>query len=417
MKLPYKKWISAALVTVGLGLIINLVPGILPARITGNVYLIIGCGILIIILLLLLQLSENFNRKATPDSYPFPKAFFCGRQKEQEDIIDLLKNDQISIFTIYGMGGTGKTSLIREVTKENEIFKSVIWQTAKKQFIVEDHLYNKELSESATFENLCKKIADCFGELNEYKALKKEHQRIELIENLLKKHKTLLVIDNFETYDEQANIFIKNLVNLIEGTSSKAVLTSRYIVEDIESYLLKGLSLDAATELLNHELAVESKYINLPEEKIRQIYEATNGLPLAIKLIVARVKKSHLAALDDILKRLSNINFSKPKEVYEQFYKFIYREIWKDLSKDAKQLLIILSTYSIEEQITYNDLRLAFFENKESLSNSEKDKFYRAFAENIKYVLLESKESNNDHWFFIHPLTKTFVTADLLKKT
>lgn len=318
---------------------------------------------------------------------------------------------------IYGIGGVGKTSLIREVTENTKLFDPIIWQFAKEEFIAEDNTYRKELLESATFENLCKHIAEVFGELNEYKTLKSEHQKTGLIEKLLRENKTLVIIDNLETYKENDNVFVEKLKSLIEGTPSKAVLTSRFMVESIRSYLLKGLSPEETKELFIHELTAENEAFTLSDEILQQIHKNTGGLPLAIKLIAARVKKSYSSALDDILGRLSNIDFNNPKEVYEQFYKFIYWKIWKDLSKDAKKLLIILATYASEEQIKYKDLRSIFFDNKENLSNSENDKFFRALTETKKYALLESKKSNDEDWFFIHPLTKTFVKADLLKKT
>ena len=410
MRFSPRKILTAFLITCGIGLFLNLLPGILPARFTTNPYLVLGCGLLIFILLYYLQLPKK------SDSYPFATNVFFGRKTEQEDVIRLLENEEIPILNIYGLGGVGKTSLIREITKENKIFKSVIWQTAKKRSFDTDQGVKKLPSESATFENLCNKIASLFGEQIEYQSLKKEHQKIELIERLLERHGTLLVIDNFETYDEEAAAFIRNLINIIEGTPSKAVLTCRYEVETVASYKLEGLSLEETTDLLNHELVIEGGKIILPREKIKEIYSATSGLPLAIKLIAARVKKIHVAALDEILARLSTIDFNNPTKVYQQFYRFIYQEIWKDLSKDAKKLLIKVATFSTEEPISYKKLQLAFFDNRENLSGKEISKFEQVFSENIKFALLESKNIDNEHRFFIHPLTKAFVTADLLKK-
>jgi AAA+ ATPase superfamily predicted ATPase len=371
---------------------------------------VLGGGLLIFVLLYFLQ----FPKKS--DSYPFPKDVFFGRRTEQEEIIRRLKKEEIFILNIYGLGGVGKTSLIREITKGNQLFTAIIWQTAKKQLFDADKGVEKLPSTSATFENLCAKIASFFGEQIEYQALTKEHQKIEFIEKLMERHKTLLVIDNFETYDEEINIFIKNLKTIVEGTPSKAVLTCRYKVEAVASYKLEGLTFEETAELLNHELALENGGISLAKEKIQQIYETTNGLPLAIKLIAARVKEIHIEVLDDILERLSNVDFNNPAKVYQQFYRFIYQEIWKDLSKDAKKLLIKAATFSIAEPISYKNLQLTFFDNREGLSSAERRKFAEAFSENIKFALLESKSVNNEHRFFIHPLTKAFVEADLLKK-
>lgn len=208
------------------------------------------------------------------------------------------------------------------------------------------------------------------------------------------------------------------MITIVEGTPSKAVLTCRYEIE-VEagySYKLEGLSEEESTELLNHELAIKSRKISLSKEKIEQIYKTTNGLPLAIKLIAARVKELHEAALDEILERLSTIDFNDTAKVYQHFYRFIYQEIWKDLSKGAKKLLIKVATFSKDEPPDYKELRLIYFDNRESLSGAEMREFEQAFSEDSKFALIESKEINRESRFFIHPLTKAFVRADLLKK-
>jgi AAA+ ATPase superfamily predicted ATPase len=413
MNLPYRKWITTVLVTGGVGIIVNLTTDILPKWFANNTYLVVGSGVLICVLLALLHLPKTFRGGLT-NSDVVPEGFFCGREKESADILNLLGDKTPSLFNIYGMGGVGKSSLIRQVTRENKLFKSVVWQTAKKQFMDGAQVLQRKSSESATFENLCYRIARYYGVSVEYEASRKSHEKMQLIEGLLKKHRTLLIIDNFETIDDDLNAFIKSLTDIIEGTPSKAVLTCRHRLDGVFSYKLDGLSLAETTELLNHELAMEGNKITLTKERIHQVYEATNGLPLAIKLIAAQAKTIHVAALDEILGRLSVVDFNNPTEVYEDFYRFIYEEIWKGLSKDAKKLLIKLATFSIDEQITYENLQANFLDNEDNPSNKEKAEFEQAFRQNIEFALLESKKTNNEYRFFIHPLTKTFVKADLL---
>lgn len=153
MRFSPRKILTAFLVTCGIGLFLNVLPGILPAWLITNRYLVLGWGLLIFILLYFLHLPKKW------DSYPFAKEVFFGRRTEREDLIGLLKKEGIPIINIYGLGGVGKTSLIREITNENKIFNSVIWQTAKKQLFYADQGVEKRPSESATFENLCNKIA------------------------------------------------------------------------------------------------------------------------------------------------------------------------------------------------------------------------------------------------------------------
>jgi hypothetical protein len=417
MALPYRKWINSALILGGLGIVVNLYAAILPKWFANNIHLVNASGILIIVLLVLVNLPEYLHRRRM-NSDKMPRSFFCGRKEEREILISLLRDEQKSIVNIYGLGGVGKTSLVREVVEENKIFKSIVWQTARKQFMEQGAVRHSELSESATFDSLCNRIASYFGVLIEYQALKKAHERMHFVENLLKDRPTLLIIDSFETIDEDFNSFLQSLTDVIAGTSSKAILTCRFRLDKVESHKLDGLTLEETAELLNHDLTVEGKKINLSKQKVLEVHRATNGLPLALKLIAARVRATHVAALDDILGRLSAIDFGDTPEVYERFYKFIYHEIYyKSLSKDAQELLIKLSTFSSDERITYKSLQTHFFDNEANPSNKEKDRFERAFSQNIKFALLESREIDREDGFFIHPLTKTFVRAELVGKT
>lgn len=421
-KIPFKEIILFVLISIVLSVDTNLIAAILPDWFTKNSNYVIGASIIVILLISLAYLPaviKMIKRGGNCDTEQIPgDDFFCGREKEKQKIIDLLANQKFPLLVLFGIGGVGKTSLIRKVEKAENIFDKIIWQSAKNEFIESDYFFNRELLEFANFENLCKRIAGYFQELIEYNALKTNPQKLEFVRDLLKKNKTLLIIDNLETYQEKdTDNLVKNLRELLEGTSSKAVFTSRFELENVKSYELRGLSLEETGELLNHEFSLETETPILLDKYIKQIFEATQGLPLAIKLIAARLKKSDTSALETILIRLSDVDFNNQDEIYEKFYKFIYYEIWnKNLSEDAKLLLIDALIYSIENLIFYDGLQAIFFRNKDNLSNFEIDRFYQAFRELKKNSLLESRPSDHNTGYFMHPLTKNFIKAELMPK-
>ncbi len=402
-----------------LGTLFDLSADFLPGWYKTDIYLVIGS--ITAILVLTVALTIIFS-KISPKTEPpviFEDEFlarsdkFFGRSQEQEKIINLLNNPKVSILNIYGIGGVGKTSLVKEIV-DKKIFETVIWQTAKKEvFDIQQGIIKQPLESSLTLETLCRNIAQRFGKLTEYKALKKEYQKFTLLESLLKKNKSLLIIDNFETIDEKFNKFVEGLKNIIEDTSSKAVLTCRFKVETIENFLLEGLNLGEAKQLLNNELAIFDNENVLLHKNAQEIHEATKGVPLAIKLIASRIKTSHEAVVNNIIDRFSNIDFNNQNEIYEQCYLFIYRQIWADLSKNAKVFLIKLATYSIDEKITKEELESAYFSKNLTGSKVKKEEFLETFSELLKHVLIEVKSTNNIHHFSLHPLTQKFVNADL----
>jgi uncharacterized caspase-like protein/GTPase SAR1 family protein len=342
-----------------------------------------------------------------------------GREEEIDTVISLLiDKKKPGLINIYGLGGVGKTSLVREMV-ERKHPERVVWLTAKKHYFEGDELYRNPLTESITLQQVYRKIAASFGPvyLEELAELKEKGKRIQWLQNLLIKEKRLVVVDNFETIDEDFKQFLTEIRLLFSVGPSRMVITSRFDLKKypfVYNYKLNGLSENDTLALFFHELekSSEGAGISIDNKKLKNIYTVTRGLPLAIKLIAARIRSSDIGALDYIMERLQNIKFTNEKELYETFYKFIYLDTWNSLSDHTRDLLVLMSALAPGEEVPVSYLHRIVVEamNEPMLQ----EVFWKAFEEIKKYSLVDTRKSDPS-MFSLHPLTQSFIKAEILQ--
>ena len=369
------------------------------------------------------QFENSFNeeRKATSEiGVETAKTYelLFGRERDIAKVISLLdEKDKPKIINIHGLGGVGKTSLVREIV---EIYRPgrVVWITAKRLYFEGSELYRNPLTESITLQQVYRKIASGFGgtNLDDLMAIKEKKERIEWLQNLLRENKCLVIVDNFETIDEDFKQFLTEISLLFSGGHSRLIITSRFDLQTysfIYNYKLKGLREHDAMALLLHELGKnnEGADILLEKKKLKNVYRVTRGMPLALKLIAAKIRSSHIGALDHIMDRLQNIEFTNEREVYEKFYKFIYLDVWNSLSENARDLSISMCLLDVGEDIPISYLyRITVEREEESISQ---EVFQGAFEEIKKYSLVDYR-GGKPPLFSLHPLTQSFIKAEML---
>ncbi|HEX2060093.1 MAG TPA: protein kinase [Thermoanaerobaculia bacterium] len=243
---------------------------------------------------------------ATPTNLPHKLTPLVGRDAERDDVVSLLRRDDVRMITLTGPGGTGKTRLGLAVAAElmREMDDGVWW-------VALDPIRDPRLVVS--------EIAAIFdvheGGVSQLEALK----------NALREKTLLLVLDNFEQVLDAAPLIGELLA---AAPRVKALATSRsplhihgereYAVpplttppldlplapEALTSYASVALFADRAS-------AVKSDFTITPENAraIAELCVRLDGLPLAIELAAARVKvlppQAMLSRVENRLKLLS----------------------------------------------------------------------------------------------------------------
>src|SRR5215216_557405 len=147
---------------------------------------------------------------------------FVGRQKELVEVRRLLQpypKSRAYVITIDGIGGIGKSALALETAytfrdqyaslPEAERLDAIVWVSAKRSYLTADGILERHQA-FRTLGDLYAAIAQVL----DYPAItraKAEEQRA-IVERVLAEQRTLLILDNLETVDdEELLIFLRLL--------------------------------------------------------------------------------------------------------------------------------------------------------------------------------------------------------------
>ncbi|HEU5214668.1 MAG TPA: tetratricopeptide repeat protein [Gaiellaceae bacterium] len=209
--------------------------------------------------------TANLPRTATP---------LFGRQQELADLLRMLWTERNVLVTIVGTGGIGKTRLALEAAAElAPAFADGI------SFIDLSAVREPELVEPTIV-----------GELG---------LRGQLVDHL-RERELLLVLDNLEQVVQVG----ANLAALLEASPRLAILaTSRepLRVRAEVTYPLKPLAEAPAVELFRQRARMIEPEFDATYERLTELCERLERIPLAIELAAARVK---VLSPDDLLLRL-----------------------------------------------------------------------------------------------------------------
>ncbi|XP_039162383.1 putative disease resistance RPP13-like protein 1 [Eucalyptus grandis] len=224
--------------------------------------------------------SHYTNKRLPSTSLPEPQ--FFGREKEEVETLKLLINEAknadsaLSIVSIIGMGGVGKTALAQRLyndAKVSNCFERKAWVCVSDVFDVLD--ITKTILQSVTREP-CKD-----KDLNEL--------QIELKDRLSGK-KFLVVLD--DVWNEKYGEWTSLLKPFEAGTKgSKIIITTRnhhvVSITGASPYPLRELSIDNCTSLLAYHALEERNFETRPDLEIvgKKIAEKCRGLPLAAKTL------------------------------------------------------------------------------------------------------------------------------------
>ncbi len=312
-----------------------------------------------------------------------------------------------SVIILSGLGGIGKTAIAYEVARRSLMlgnFEKLAWESVKSEEF-EGVTIRKRSGQQISLTSVLTSYARQLG-YEGLAGLPLETLK-ERLREILRSENVLLVFDNIETTEAAVEItrVLHELVTPSVGQHpSKILITSRERLVDIPYVLdkfIQGLSEEDANELLRQEATSRDaeSLLTQGENIIGRVYEVTQGMPLAIKLVVSQYLLG--IRIEDELQRLKKaIN-------EEELYSFIYERLWEKLSIPSQQVIVGAATFptSARRPMLMRVARLA------------EEEFNRSIAELVRASLIEAIHlPDTDQRFDIHAMTRWFVNAPLTEK-
>ncbi len=223
----------------------------------------------------------------------------------------------------------------------------------------------------------------------------------------------LIVVDNLDTLpagDREA--VVSDLHRLLGAGPSRALITSRFdlVPPYVHRPRFGGLSLPASQSLLQdeaHHLPRPSALRAAPPEIVRQVWELTQGMPLALHMVVGQSQQYEVRQI------LANLEEARTRGSDDDFYRFLCLQAWRELSRPARALLVFLGAATRAPQTSDQLLGIAPSDDVRFDGRT----LQRALGELLRWFLVERAEPPelDEPAYDVHPLTRAFVLSEELR--
>ncbi|HEU5226897.1 MAG TPA: NB-ARC domain-containing protein [Ktedonobacteraceae bacterium] len=267
-------------------------------------------------------LATPLPQPALSDALPHHNLFqpdythFVGRQKELDELRRRLSpQDRVWQIVLTGIGGVGKSALALAIAHDyreryqellpEERFDAIIWVTAKEEILTIQGREKSSLPSMIfhTLEDIYTTIADTLRREDITRAIPEEQHP--LVRKALSAQRTLLIVDNLENVtDENVKTFLYKL-----PISTKCIITSREWIEMAIELKLSGLSAEEAKKMIIENATTRG--ITISEMEQQRLFERTAGLPLPIKLSIARMASGE--TFEQVLRWLGDATGNLPE--------------------------------------------------------------------------------------------------------
>lgn len=268
---------------------------------------------------------------------------FVGRKTELNQIRQLLSpypNSRHFVITIDGIGGIGKSALALEVANryrlhydklpEKERFEAIVWTTAKQTLLTGEGIFTRSQT-LRTLDDIYTTIAVTLQREDITRAHPNEQDN--LVRHALTQQRTLIIIDNLETVDDDRVIsFIRELPD-----PTKVIVTTRHRLDVAYPVRVLGMTEGEGLELIADEAKLKS--VDLTKNEAKQLFKRTGGVPLAIVWSVAQMGFGY--GVEAVLARLGKPTGDIARFCFEA-------TLGRIQGKPAHKLLMALSLFATD---------------------------------------------------------------------
>ena len=274
---------------------------------------------------------------------------FIGRKSECNGFLDLLVRSTAPVIIASGFGGIGKSALAAQVayrclTLGREYFEFIIWVDLRK--------YNE--SQSVTLDHVLNMILMTLDPDRRIPAVSELEQKKQLVTQLLALHRSLLLLDNYESVlesvyqDDEIGRFIKSLpMDTPQGICIRILVTTRIVSSGLKNLRGSvGLQDVPLTELPQKE-SVEfmkdvsaGRRIKLSDEQYLIVATRWRGLPKYMQVAIDQLAVIPFGEWEKITEIVPD-DWEQDR-VFGDLFGVSWNRI---LSNDAKYLLMAMTYF------------------------------------------------------------------------
>ncbi|GAY62726.1 hypothetical protein CUMW_220130 [Citrus unshiu] len=321
---------------------------------------------------------------------------FESRTSILNEIIDALKNPDVNMLGIYGMGGIGKTTLAKEVARKAE---------SDKLF---DQVVFSEVSESQDVRKIQGEIADKLGLKFDEES---ESGRARRLYDRLKKEKRILVIlDNI-----WGNLDLKaaGIPHGDDHRGCKVLLTARSLdtlsrkMDSQKNFSVSFLKEEEAWRLFK-KMAGDYVEGNELKEVARDVAKECAGLPVSIATVARALRNKSIREWRDALEKLGRpsltTNFISIQSNAYQAIKLSYDNLQGEDLKKTFLLIGYTAIESIDELLMYG-MGFDLFQGANNME-AARDRVHALVSTLKASCMLLDHVSKNEEFFSMHDVVR-----------
>ncbi|KAJ8449981.1 hypothetical protein Cgig2_029343 [Carnegiea gigantea] len=328
---------------------------------------------------------------------------FESRRRVFNEIMETLKEENVSIIGICGMGGIGKTKLVMEIGKKakNEgVFDEVVMTMA---------------SQDPDIRRMQGILADMLRLV--FNGTSEADRAAELSERLKKERRVLIILDDVWEKLSLADI---GMPSTLDHKCCKLILTTRRVQVRDDMCCQRMFHLDALDD--SEALYLFSKHARITpygnpqhHSMAKKVVKECGGLPLAIETVGSALRKKSLPDYDDAIRKLSHSAYADIESVDREIYPAIKLSVDYLNCKETVGCLTLFSLYPEDNWIDLEDFtRIAFgiglFENVNSVEEARQNTL-RCVTRLLDACLLLPSQGTLESWKSFQQIYETWNNA------